>query len=258
MSGSDHSLREASERLSRAGNQRTAALTASGKQPRAGWLDRYPIERHITQHVRSRSPVLRLFGNQDQAQVRCSRRRPNFEADFKMPPTALMLVAIRSQNGKRTPKMMKWGLIPHWAKDDKIQYSTHNARSEEFTTKPAFRDAWKRLDLITQTSLVIYGTAEHARAVGARIQVDVVVAVADHKSAKDGSVPCASCSGICRRHIVQTRRGAMLPIGSMKRPRRGCDRSRCAAARGAVDGRHRVPAEIAVGHFPPSSASRDD
>jgi len=40
--------------------------------------------------------------------------------------------------------MMKWGLIPHWAKDDKIQYSTHNARSEEFTTKPAFRDAWKR------------------------------------------------------------------------------------------------------------------
>ncbi len=68
---------------------------------------------------------------------------PNFEADFNMPPTALMLVAIRSQDGKRTPKMMKWGLIPHWAKDDKIQYSTHNARSEEFTTKAAFRDAWK-------------------------------------------------------------------------------------------------------------------
>ena len=58
---------------------------------------------------------------------------PNFEADFNMPPTALMLVAIRSQDGKRTPKMMKWGLIPHWAKDDKIQYSMHNARSEEFT-----------------------------------------------------------------------------------------------------------------------------
>lgn len=60
------------------------------------------------------------------------------------PPTSPMLVAIRSQDGKCTPKMMKWGLIPHWAKDDKIQYSTHNARSEEFTTKPAFRDAWKR------------------------------------------------------------------------------------------------------------------
>jgi putative SOS response-associated peptidase YedK len=55
-----------------------------------------------------------------------------------------MLVAIRSIDGERIPKMMKWGLVPHWAKDDKLQYSTFNARAEEFTTKPAFRDAWKR------------------------------------------------------------------------------------------------------------------
>jgi putative SOS response-associated peptidase YedK len=40
--------------------------------------------------------------------------------------------------------MMKWGLIPHWAKDDKLQYSTFNERAEEFTTKPAFRASWKR------------------------------------------------------------------------------------------------------------------
>ena len=69
---------------------------------------------------------------------------PNFEPDWNKPPTAPMLVAIRSVDGKRVPKMMKWGLIPRWAKDDKIQYSTHNARSEEFRNKPAFRDAWKR------------------------------------------------------------------------------------------------------------------
>jgi putative SOS response-associated peptidase YedK len=54
------------------------------------------------------------------------------------------LVAIRSVNGERVPIMMKWGLIPHWAKNDKLQYSTFNARAEEFTTKPAFRDAWSR------------------------------------------------------------------------------------------------------------------
>jgi putative SOS response-associated peptidase YedK len=69
---------------------------------------------------------------------------PNFEPDWNKPPTAPMLVAIRSVDGKRLPKMMKWGLIPRWAKDEKIQYSTHNARSEEFRNKPAFRDAWKR------------------------------------------------------------------------------------------------------------------
>ena len=55
-----------------------------------------------------------------------------------------MFVAIRSVDGKRTPKMMRWGLLPHWAKDEKIAYSTFNARAEEFTAKPAFRDAWNR------------------------------------------------------------------------------------------------------------------
>ena len=69
---------------------------------------------------------------------------PNFEPDWNKPPTTPMLVAIRSVNGERIPKMMKWGLIPHRAKDDKLQYSTFNARAEEFTTKPAFRDAWTR------------------------------------------------------------------------------------------------------------------
>lgn len=68
---------------------------------------------------------------------------PNFEPDWNKPPTAPMLVAIRSVDGQRVPKMMKWGLIPHWAKDEKLAYSTFNARSEEFTTKPAFKDAWK-------------------------------------------------------------------------------------------------------------------
>ena len=47
---------------------------------------------------------------------------PNFAPDWNKPPTAPMLVAIRSVDGERVPKMMKWGLIPHWAKDDKLQY----------------------------------------------------------------------------------------------------------------------------------------
>ena len=52
-------------------------------------------------------------------------------------------VAVRSEDGKRVPRIMKWGLIPHWSKDSKLAYSTINARSEDFTTKPAFRDAWQ-------------------------------------------------------------------------------------------------------------------
>ena len=38
---------------------------------------------------------------------------------------------------------MKWGLVPAWAKDEKVAYSTFNARSEELAGKPSFRAAWK-------------------------------------------------------------------------------------------------------------------
>jgi putative SOS response-associated peptidase YedK len=37
-----------------------------------------------------------------------------------------------------------FGLLPHWAKDEKLARSTYNARSETVAQKPAFRDAWHR------------------------------------------------------------------------------------------------------------------
>jgi putative SOS response-associated peptidase YedK len=38
---------------------------------------------------------------------------------------------------------MKWGLIPHWAKDASIAANTINAKSETAAEKPAFRDPFK-------------------------------------------------------------------------------------------------------------------
>src|SRR3981081_3461845 len=40
--------------------------------------------------------------------------------------------------------VMRWGLIPYWAKDIKIGFSTINARAEEVDTKPAFREAFRQ------------------------------------------------------------------------------------------------------------------
>lgn len=37
-----------------------------------------------------------------------------------------------------------WGLIPHWAKDRKIAYSTFNAKGETVRSKPAFREAYRK------------------------------------------------------------------------------------------------------------------
>ncbi len=38
----------------------------------------------------------------------------------------------------------KWSLIPAWAKEPKLSFSTFNARAETLSEKPAFRQAWRR------------------------------------------------------------------------------------------------------------------
>jgi putative SOS response-associated peptidase YedK len=37
-----------------------------------------------------------------------------------------------------------FGLIPHWAKDNKIGRQTYNARSETVAERPSYRNAWRR------------------------------------------------------------------------------------------------------------------
>jgi putative SOS response-associated peptidase YedK len=48
-----------------------------------------------------------------------------------------MLVATYTTEGRRISQIMRWGLIPRWAKDVKIGYSTFNSRADSVPTKPA-------------------------------------------------------------------------------------------------------------------------
>jgi putative SOS response-associated peptidase YedK len=57
-------------------------------------------------------------------------------------PTSKLPVVV-SQNGERTLTLMRWGLVPAWAKDIKIGHSTFNARAESLDTRPVFRAAWQ-------------------------------------------------------------------------------------------------------------------
>jgi len=68
---------------------------------------------------------------------------PNLKPSWNIPPTGELLVAIRGESGARLPQKMRFGLIPRWAKDAKIAYSTFNARADSVATKPAFSGAWK-------------------------------------------------------------------------------------------------------------------
>ncbi|CAN5226607.1 SOS response-associated peptidase [soil metagenome] len=61
---------------------------------------------------------------------------------FNVPPT-MPLPVLTFEKGERVLHAMRWGLIPAWAKDEKVGFSSFNARADGVDTKPAFRGAWK-------------------------------------------------------------------------------------------------------------------
>src|ERR1700761_604652 len=70
---------------------------------------------------------------------------PNLAPSWNVAPTdSLPIVRHNPKTGSRTLDLMRWGLVPYWAKDIKIGFSAINARAEDVDPKPAFREAFKR------------------------------------------------------------------------------------------------------------------
>ena len=57
---------------------------------------------------------------------------------FNIAPATYRPVVINKEN-KNVLTFMKWGLIPVWAKDEKIGYKMINARAESLAEKPSFK-----------------------------------------------------------------------------------------------------------------------
>ncbi len=62
---------------------------------------------------------------------------------YNVAPSQQAPVMRIDAQGKRRLDMLRWGLIPFWAKDKKIGFSLINARSESLSEKPAFRDSFR-------------------------------------------------------------------------------------------------------------------
>jgi putative SOS response-associated peptidase YedK len=60
------------------------------------------------------------------------------------PTDNLPIVRHEPKAGSRTLDLMRWGLVPYWAEDIKIGFSTINAMAETVDKKVAFRDAFRR------------------------------------------------------------------------------------------------------------------
>jgi hypothetical protein len=70
---------------------------------------------------------------------------PNFPPSWNVAPTdSLPIVRCNDKTGSRTLDLMRWGLVPYWAKDIRVGFSTINAMAETVETKPVFRDAFAR------------------------------------------------------------------------------------------------------------------
>ena len=64
-------------------------------------------------------------------------------ANYNVAPTQEVL-AIVKRDGKNRLDKFHWGLVPFWAKDIQIGNKLINARSETASTKPSFKNAFKK------------------------------------------------------------------------------------------------------------------
>ena len=88
---------------------------------------------------------------------RLSRRRQTIEEQFDTadwqddwsprfniaPTQPVPVIRQHPKEPIRQISIMRWGLVPYWAKDPSITTGTINAKSETAATKPAFRDPLK-------------------------------------------------------------------------------------------------------------------
>ena len=70
---------------------------------------------------------------------------PWFAPTYNAAPQSVQpVVRLNRDSGQREVALLRWGLVPYWAKDAKLAYTTINARAEEVAAKPAFREALKK------------------------------------------------------------------------------------------------------------------
>jgi putative SOS response-associated peptidase YedK len=77
-------------------------------------------------------------------------RVPFFAPRYNIAPTQLAPVIYHppssdfgAASGRPAVKLMRWGLIPSWAKDESVGNALINARSETIESRTAFRETFK-------------------------------------------------------------------------------------------------------------------
>jgi putative SOS response-associated peptidase YedK len=67
---------------------------------------------------------------------------PSFR--YVAPTDPLPVVRYDEKDRQRSLDVMRWGLVPFWAKDIKVGFANINAKAEGIENKPAFREAFRQ------------------------------------------------------------------------------------------------------------------
>jgi putative SOS response-associated peptidase YedK len=68
----------------------------------------------------------------------------SIEPRYNIAPTQQIAAVRQSEHQGRQLVMLRWGLVPFWAKDPAIGNRMINARAESLAEKPAYRDAFRK------------------------------------------------------------------------------------------------------------------
>jgi putative SOS response-associated peptidase YedK len=66
------------------------------------------------------------------------------EARYNIAPTQFIAAIRRDEHDTAELTMLRWGLVPFWARDPTVVNRMINARAETVAEKPSFREAYKK------------------------------------------------------------------------------------------------------------------
>jgi len=90
---------------------------------------------------------------------------PEVEPRYNIAPTQFVPIVRIERDGRRVLRMVRWGLVPWWAREESVGNPMINARCESLSRNSAFRDAFEERRCLVPAS----GFYEWARKGGVRI-----------------------------------------------------------------------------------------
>ena len=185
---------------------------------------------------------------------------PDFAPTWNMAPSRLApVVRVHPQTNTRHLDLLRWGLVPHWARDPAAIRQPINARSETAATAPMFRDAYARRRCIVPADafyewqktggarlphaiaradgapLALAGLWEGWRGPGRAVLRSFTGADPDHRL-RGAARPCTSACRWC----WSRRTGRSGSGGGRAASRRCCARRRLLSGSGRLPGQQRA------------------